>query len=172
MLVTKERFNELVCGYINEYNYIKVESGKAYMSKKEKQTIPDDFYPLLKCKENYDLPDGTYMIGQLLRDINRVKEKRLCFSSWQLAEIHKYLREKKAMYDAVFDYDEINQIIVYNETHRIFDIVCSKGSYGGKVGLLEIAGEIVDRKKDGNTVVGCLTAEQVIERIEKLCLKS
>lgn len=42
MLVTKEWFNELVCGYINEYNYITVESGKAYMSKKEKQTIPDD----------------------------------------------------------------------------------------------------------------------------------
>lgn len=63
---------------------------------------------------------------------------------------------------------DTHQIIVYDSHDaRLWDAICQRGSYGGNQGLLEIMGNIVDVKKDGNTVVGFLTAADVIERIER-----
>ena len=60
-----------------------------------------------------------------------------------------------------------HQICVPEEGERCkWDAICQHGSYGYELGLLEIYGEIVDAEKDGDTVVGCLTAEDVIKRLE------
>ena len=78
-----------------------------------------------------------------------------------------------------------HQIIIYDENgERLWDAICHRGSYGYENGLfwdaichrdsygyenglLEIYGNIVDKKKDGDEVVGWLTADDVIKRIER-----
>ena len=61
-----------------------------------------------------------------------------------------------------------HQIVVYNEKgKKLWDAICHRGSYGYENGLLEIYGNIVDEKKDGDEVVGWLTADDVIKRIER-----
>ena len=57
-----------------------------------------------------------------------------------------------------------NQIIAYKGGIYIFDAVCHYGSYGYKKGLLEIMGYCIT---GGYDVVGNLTANEVIERIQK-----
>lgn len=59
------------------------------------------------------------------------------------------------------------QIIVYENGKRVWDAICHFGSYGYKEGLLEIMGSIVDVEKDGDSVVGWLTAQDVIKRLER-----
>lgn len=60
-------------------------------------------------------------------------------------------------------------VIVYTQDtdERLFDAICRYGSYGYHNGLLEIMGTIVDEDSDGDTVVGYLTADDVIDRIIK-----
>lgn len=48
---------------------------------------------------------------------------------------------------------------------QLWDVICHYGSYGADQGLLEIAGDIVEEEEGG--VVGFLTADEVIERIER-----
>lgn len=61
-----------------------------------------------------------------------------------------------------------HQIVVYDEEGGTkWDAICQFGSYGYGEGLLEIHGNIVDEKKDGDVVVGWLTADDVIARIER-----
>mgnify|MGYP004493927641 FL=1 len=50
------------------------------------------------------------------------------------------------------------QIIVYEHGERAWDAVCTRFSYGGKDGLLEVMAENLPTK-----VEGCLTAEQVMK---------
>ena len=57
-----------------------------------------------------------------------------------------------------------NQIIAYKGGIYVFDAICHYGSYGYEKGLLEIMGACIT---DGADVVGNLTAEKVIERIQK-----
>lgn len=59
------------------------------------------------------------------------------------------------------------QIIVYKNGERSWDAICNYGSYGYAEGLLEIMGDIVDIEKDGDSVVGWLTAQDVINRLER-----
>ena len=60
----------------------------------------------------------------------------------------------------------VHQIVVYNaKGTRKWDAICQRGSYGYEDGLLEIYGDIVDYDKDGDSVVGWLTAEDVIKRV-------
>ena len=47
------------------------------------------------------------------------------------------------------------------------DAICHDGSYGKEAGLLEIMGELVDKTKTMDTVEGCLTAEEILNRIDK-----
>ena len=69
--------------------------------------------------------------------------------------------------DYFSDLVDRHQIIVYDSNrNRLWDAICQMGSYGYEQGLLEIYGSIVDPAKDNDTVVGCLTAEDVIKRIE------
>ena len=46
----------------------------------------------------------------------------------------------------------------------MWDVICQEGSYGYHDGLLEAYGDIVDAKGE---VEGYLTAQDIIERIEK-----
>lgn len=55
-----------------------------------------------------------------------------------------------------------HQIIVYENGRRSWDVVCHAGSYGCSLGLLEGMGDIF-----GFDVMGWLTAEDVIQRIER-----
>ena len=65
-----------------------------------------------------------------------------------------------------------HQICVPNQEYPIWDAICQKGSHGYEEGLLEIYGVIVDEATDGDTVVGWLTAEDVIKRLEKTGLNN
>ena len=59
-----------------------------------------------------------------------------------------------------------NQIIIYSAdgTTRLWDAICHHGSQGYEQGLLEIYGEIVHPMLDGDSVVGYLTASEIIEK--------
>lgn len=59
-----------------------------------------------------------------------------------------------------------NQVAVYDEGYFKWAAICHYGSYGYEEGLLEIMGDIVDEKKDGGSVAGWLTAEEVIKRLK------
>ena len=51
---------------------------------------------------------------------------------------------------------------------RVWDAICHSGSYGRENGLLEIMGEaLVDSEQVGDTVEGWLTAEEILNRIDK-----
>lgn len=55
-----------------------------------------------------------------------------------------------------------HQIIVFKKRRRSWDVICQRGSIGADEGLLEGMGDIF-----GNDVEGCLTADDVIKRIEE-----
>lgn len=54
-----------------------------------------------------------------------------------------------------------NQVVSPNKEEWAWDVICHRGSYGYEQGLLEIG------YKNCDEVEGWLTAEQVLERIEK-----
>ena len=94
----------------------------------------------------------------------------------EMDKLEKYLKENGYKYTRE-DKDFINhgywveldthQICVFDRKGNfIFDAICHSGSYGYRKGLLEIRGDIVT-EEDGDSVVGMLTAEDVIERIKK-----
>ena len=61
-------------------------------------------------------------------------------------------------------YIDRHQICVPNQQYILWDVICQEGSYGYRDGLLEAYGDIVE----GDDVVeGYLTAQDIIERIEK-----
>ena len=61
-------------------------------------------------------------------------------------------------------YIDRHQICVPNQQYILWDVICQEGSYGYRDGLLEAFGDIVEVD---DTVEGYLTAQDVIERIEK-----
>lgn len=78
----------------------------------------------------------------------------------EMDKLDEMLTERgvKHTYDRHF-YDG-TQIIVYDDWLRAWDAICTKSSYGGAQGLLEIMLEF-----HVPNVYGCLTAEQVIEKV-------
>ena len=61
-------------------------------------------------------------------------------------------------------YIDRHQICVPNQQYRLWDVICQEGSYGYRDGLLEAFGDIVEVD---DAVEGYLTAQDIIERIEK-----
>ena len=57
-----------------------------------------------------------------------------------------------------------HQICVPNQQYILWDVICQEGSYGYRDGLLEACGDIVEVD---DVVEGYLTAQDIIERIEK-----
>lgn len=89
----------------------------------------------------------------------------------ELKKLELYLALAHVKYERI-DTNSIlfdqHQIIVYDDNGRkMWDAICQRGSYGYEKGLLEIYGDIVDYETDGDTVVGYLTADEVIRRHEK-----
>lgn len=86
----------------------------------------------------------------------------------ELNKLELYLKAKGITYKRE-DNDrnpDFHQIVVFENGERKWDAVCHYGSYGHMEGLLEIMGTIVDPEKDGDSVAGNLTADDVIKRIE------
>lgn len=98
----------------------------------------------------------------------------------ELDKLEAYLKENGYDYERIDKYadpelkkqffyqpgmSERHQIIV-KDGKRQWDAICQWGSYGFEQGLLEIYGSIVHPKMDGDTVVGYLTAQDIIERLE------
>ena len=61
-------------------------------------------------------------------------------------------------------YIDRHQICVPNQRYILWDVICQEGSYGYRDGLLEVYGDIVEVD---DVVEGYLTAQDIIERIEK-----
>ena len=89
----------------------------------------------------------------------------------ELDKLKAYLKEHKYVFRRIDKYDMVcdrHQLVVYdNRGVRQWDAICQFGSFGYEEGLLEIMGSIVDKKKDGDSVVGYLTAQDVIDRLEE-----
>lgn len=83
----------------------------------------------------------------------------------EIEKLKKYLDEHgyNNKWNSIFD-GENNQIIVYSDKERQWDVVCHKYSYGGKDGLLEIYGNIGNLAYSDNSVDGWLTAEDLIKK--------
>lgn len=64
----------------------------------------------------------------------------------------------------------LNQLVAVNENgEKLWDVICNKWSYGYEQGLLELSGSLVtddDIAKNDDTVVGYLTATEMIDRIK------
>ena len=86
----------------------------------------------------------------------------------ELDMLENYLKTKGIHYTRRYgDIDYGHQIIVFDSHgHRQWDAVCRPGSYGYEEGLLEVMGDPVVTWKDGDSVVGFLTAQDVIKRLE------
>lgn len=97
----------------------------------------------------------------------------------ELNKLEDYLKENGEVYERV-DADGYSPLpewpeLVVGEQHQIivphfgegyeWDAICQRGSYGCEEGLQEIYGNIVN-EDDGDSVVGYLTAEDVIKRLE------
>lgn len=81
----------------------------------------------------------------------------------ELDKLEEYLKENGVRYERI-DTRDIHQINVPNSKDKEWDAICHYGSFGYKEGLLEIYGSIVPENV-GDTVEGCLTAEDVINRM-------
>ena len=91
----------------------------------------------------------------------------------ELDKLEQYLKEHKINYKR-FDQEldkygfDIHKVVISDDKDEyLWDAICHRGSYGYEKGLLEIYGTLVNEEKDGDSVVGWLTAEDVIERIEQ-----
>lgn len=63
---------------------------------------------------------------------------------------------------------DFHQICVPNRENCEWDVICHKGSYGYDRGLLEIMGSLItEEEAEEDNVVGWLTADDVIRRIEE-----
>ena len=77
---------------------------------------------------------------------------------------HERIDETKVIGDQ--DYSRHQIIVSDKDGHRSWDAICHRGSYGWGRGLLEVMGDPVIRKADGDRVKGWLTAQDVIDRLE------
>ena len=87
----------------------------------------------------------------------------------ELDKLELWLKKYGYKYQRIEEYWDYgrHQIIVYEGTEKQWDAICQKGSFGYAEGLLEIYGSIVDEEKDGDTIVGWLNADEVINRVRK-----
>ena len=68
----------------------------------------------------------------------------------------------EGIYDQIRVYDDVSDD---EGLEPDWDAICFYGSFGYEEGLLEIYGNIVDPDKDGDSVVGHLTAADIMERL-------
>lgn len=63
---------------------------------------------------------------------------------------------------------DFHQICVPSRTNCEFDVICHQGSYGYEEGLLEIMGLLTEEEMEEDRVLGYLSAEDVIKRINTM----
>ena len=89
----------------------------------------------------------------------------------ELDKLEQYLKDNGIRYKRIDENADTwgrHQINVFGSDSEIaWDAICHRGSDGFEKGLLEIYGTLVDYEKDGDSVVGWLTAEDVIKRIKQ-----
>lgn len=78
----------------------------------------------------------------------------------EMDKLDEILTERGVKHTYDRNYDDGSQIVVYEDGLRIWDAICTKFSYGGTQGLLEVMLEF-----RVPNVYGYLTAEQVIEKV-------
>jgi hypothetical protein len=90
----------------------------------------------------------------------------------ELDKLEQYLKDKGIEYKRIDENTNKygrHQINVFgSDGNKAWDAICHYGSYGFEQGLLEIYGTLVDEEKDSDCVVGWLTAEDIIKRIEQI----
>lgn len=104
-------------------------------------------------------------LNKTVRDLTEMDK----LEAWLKENGYKYKRaDQEARYDKCGELGrpERHQILVYKGRKVLWDAICHFGSYGCDLGLLEIMGDIVDRKKHRDQVEGYLTAEDVITRVK------
>lgn len=87
----------------------------------------------------------------------------------ELDKLEAYLKENGIEHERIDDMAygwHMHKIVVTKDGEYQWDAICHRGSYGFEQGLLEIMGTIVT-EEDGDSVVGWLTADDVIKRIQK-----
>ena len=90
----------------------------------------------------------------------------------ELNKLEDYLKSRGYSYERNDEHPRFgkragmfHQLVVYADGERSWDAICHWGSYGFEEGLLEIMGDIV--RDDEDQVVGYLTADDVIGRLEQ-----
>ena len=96
----------------------------------------------------------------------------------ELIRLHNMLIERRINHSLILEYDNYNnkydrrylRLYEYGsnyeeESHRILSAICHYGSYGYEENLIEIMGLLTDEESKYDSVLGHLTAEQVLERI-------
>ena len=92
----------------------------------------------------------------------------------EMDKLENYLSENNINYnrgrhrDGFSDWD---QILVYDDDRLVWDAVCHEYSYGYEQGLIEIMdhcpkGLLTEDEREYDDVLGYLTAEDIIERLE------
>lgn len=96
----------------------------------------------------------------------------------ELDKLEKYLLDHRITYERIEEgavFDRERRLVIRFGRHQIcvpeagegcrWDVICQPYSYGYEQGKLELYGELVT-EDDGDSVVGWLTAEDVIKRLE------
>ena len=110
--------------------------------------------------------DGIHGVQQMIGSVLTGNERKSVMN--ELDKLGEYLKGRGIKFIRIDEEGKWgrHQIVVMGpDGKKEWDAICHRGSYGYEQGLLEIYGNIVDIKKDGDSVVGWLTAKDVIERI-------
>ena len=94
----------------------------------------------------------------------------------EMDKLEEYIKAKGLSYKRIVKHPNAkgidlilnrNQLVVYKSNNTPWwSAVCHFGSYGYDQGLIEVMGDAVVKEDDGDTIVGFLTAEDVIARFE------
>lgn len=91
----------------------------------------------------------------------------------ELDKLEEYLKATGKRYSRIDkNYDDLDcdrhQIYGLDENGIVkWDAICQKGSLGYRHGLLEIYGEIVEPEENDGFILGHLSADDVIKRLNK-----
>ena len=84
----------------------------------------------------------------------------------ELDKLEEYLIDHRITFESIHKMGWHQICVPESGENCRWDAICHRGSYGYEQGLIEIYGELVT-EEDGDSVVGWLTAEDVIRRLEK-----
>lgn len=155
------------------------ENGKHYLV----ITYRGNLFAICEIARHASVEEMNYILDYLSTELGDSLDNAILYGVkmmtdlTELNKLEKYLKQNGIQYERIDSektYDA-NGMLIKLERHQIFvpcedesewDAICQPGSYGYEEGLLEIYGSLVT-EEDGDSVVGHMTAEEVIKRIEK-----